>query len=101
MSVFGAWDIRISTPLGEQVGKLDIAPAGQDGFTGRVHGGPGEMAIAGQVECDRLIWRMSLPKPVAMDLDCEARADGDRLAGTLKAGFFGGFKLTGTRAHSR
>jgi hypothetical protein len=98
VSVAGTWDITIRTPLGEQKGKLTVTPDGAGGFTGRVWGGPGEMAIAGNVDGDRLTWRMTMDKPMPMKLDCHALVEGDTLTGGLKAGIFGTMPVTGTRS---
>ena len=98
MSVAGTWDIRIRTPLGEQTGKLTVTPDSSGGFTGRVHGGPGSMDIAGRVEGHRLVWQMTVDKPMTMNLDCHATIEGDTLTGGLKAGIFGTMPVTGSRA---
>jgi hypothetical protein len=97
MSVAGTWDISIKTPIGAQTARVAVTPDHVGGFTGTVGGDTGALDIAGRIDGDRLSWTMKTTKPMPLDLDCEAVADGDTLNGTVKAGVFGSMPLTGTR----
>ncbi len=97
-NVAGIWDIAIKTPVGEQKARVSVVPDHVGGFTGLVSGDPGSMEIAGKIVGNTLAWKMSTTKPMPLDLDCTAEVDGDTLSGGVKAGFFGTFPLTGTRA---
>jgi hypothetical protein len=97
MSVAGNWNIRIATPIGDQKGVATIVPDGAGRFTGTISGDVGSMNIAGEAQGDHLTWTMKIAKPMPLDLECEADAQGDALTGALKAGFLGSFKLSGTR----
>ena len=58
----------------------------------------GSMPIEGTVAGDTLTWKQSITVPMPMTLDCEATVSGDTLTGSVGAGAFGSFPLTGTRA---
>ncbi len=58
----------------------------------------GAMDIEGDVSGNTISWKMSISSPMPMTLDCEATADGDTLTGSVGAGAFGSFPLSGTRA---
>jgi hypothetical protein len=93
----GQYDILVKTPLGDQHGRLAIAPDG-DRFTGSLSGELGSQDIPdGTIQGDRLQWAMDVTKPMTLKLTCEAAVDGDALTGTVKAGIFGTFPMTGKR----
>jgi hypothetical protein len=70
-----------------------------DTFTGTNAGAMGAMEVEnGKVDGNRLTWTMKMTVPMPMTLECDATVDGDALNGTVKAGMFGTFAMTGTRA---
>ena len=75
MSVAGTYDCTIKSPMGDQASKFTV-----------------------NVDGDTLTWKMNMTVPMPMTLDCDATVDGDTLTGNVKAGAFGTFPLTGTRA---
>ncbi len=97
MSVGGTYAIVVKTPIGEQRGLLAIVPAG-DTFTGSLSGDLGLETVSGTVDGSTVRWTMEVAKPMALKLDCTAAINGDTLTGTVKAGFFGTYAMTGTRA---
>ncbi len=97
MSVAGTYDCVTKTPMGDQKSKFTVAVDG-DSFTGLNAGGMGSMEVeGGKVDGNTLTWKMNMTVPMPMTLDCEATIDGDALTGTIKAGAFGAFPMTGTR----
>ena len=87
----------VKTPLGDQRGRLAVAPQGCR-FSGSLSGDLGSQAISdGAIQDGRLLWTMDVTTPMALKLVCEASVDGDALSGTVKAGIFGSFPMTGTR----
>ncbi len=97
MSVAGTYDCVTKTPMGDQKSKFTVNVDG-DSFTGINAGGMGSMEVAdGKVDGNTLTWKMNMTVPMPMTLDCEATIDGDALTGTVKAGAFGAFPMTGTR----
>jgi len=97
-NVDGSWNTVTKTPLGDQVAVLTIASAG-DSFTGNYAGAMGNVEIQdGKVDGDKLTFKIDITVPMPMTLTCEATVDGDSLNGTVTAGAFGSFPITGTRA---
>lgn len=97
MSVAGTYDCVTKTPMGDQKSKFTVNVDG-DSFTGQNAGQMGTMDVVdGKVSGNTLTWKMNMTVPMPMTLDCEATIDGDALTGTVKAGAFGAFPMTGTR----
>ena len=95
------FDIAEGIPQGKS---LDIAQSSPvDGFdasfTGTNSGAMGSADVVdGTVDGNTLSWKMNMTVPMPMTLECEATIDGDNLTGTVGAGAFGSFPMTGTRA---
>jgi hypothetical protein len=97
-NVDGSWNTVTKSPLGDQQAVLTVASDG-DSFTGSFNGGMGSVNITdGKVDGDTLHWSLDITVPMPMTLTCEATVDGDALNGTVTAGAFGSFPITGTRA---
>ena len=98
MSVAGTYDCVTKTPMGDQSSKFTVNVDG-DTFTGNNAGAMGSMEVEnGKVDGNRLTWTMKMTVPMPMTLECDATIDGDALNGSVKAGMFGTFAMTGTRA---
>jgi hypothetical protein len=98
MSVSGTYECVIKSPMGDQKSTFTVTADG-DSFSGSMAGGMGSMDIpSGTVEGNTLRWQMNMTVPMPMTLDCDATIDGDSLTGNVKAGAFGTFPLSGTRA---
>jgi hypothetical protein len=96
-NVDGSWDTLVKSPMGDQKATLTIASSGSS-FTGSYSGAMGTTEIKdGTVDGDRLTWKLDITVPMPMTLDAEATVDGDAMTGTVTAGAFGAFPLTGTR----
>ena len=96
--VDGKWDCSVESPMGDQEFVLTVSSDG-DRFTGSAVGNIGSKDIPdGTVEGDTLRWTMQISKPMPLTLSCTAVISGDSLAGKVKAGIFGSFPITGTRA---
>ena len=97
MSVAGTYDCLTKTPMGDQKSKFTVTVDG-DSFTGQNAGGMGSMDVEnGKVDGNTLTWSMKMTVPMPMTLEGEATIDGDALTGSVKAGAFGTFPMTGTR----
>ncbi len=97
MSVAGTYDCVIKSPMGDQKSKFTVTVDGNS-FTGMMAGGMGSMEVAdGKVSGNTLTWKMNMTVPMPMTLDCDAAIDGAAIVGTVKAGAFGAFPLSGTR----
>jgi hypothetical protein len=95
-TVDGSYDCTVKSPLGDQKMTLTVRSDGA-GFTGDVSGAMGSMDVTGTVDGDTIAWKQSMTVPMPMTLDCEATIDGDTLTGTVGAGAFGSFPMSGTR----
>ncbi|MFP5396629.1 MAG: hypothetical protein ACLGHF_10800 [Alphaproteobacteria bacterium] len=97
MSVAGTYECVTKTPMGDQKSDVTIVVNG-DTFTGTNAGQMGSMEMEnGKVDGNKLTWTMKMTVPMPMTLEGEATVDGDTITGTVKAGAFGSFPLSGTR----
>ena len=97
MSVAGTYECVTKTPMGDQKSDVTIVVDG-DTFTGSNVGAMGSMELEnGKVDGNKLTWSMKMTVPMPMTLDGEATVDGDTLTGSVKAGAFGSFPMSGTR----
>jgi hypothetical protein len=96
-NVDGSWNTVTRSPMGDQAAVLTVNSAGST-FTGTYAGAMGTTEVKdGAVDGDHLTWKIDITVPMPMTLDCEATVDGDAMTGTVTAGAFGSFPLTGTR----
>jgi hypothetical protein len=96
-NVDGSWNTVAKTPMGDQNATLTVQSSGGT-FTGNYSGAMGSSEIKdGKVDGDTLTWSLDITVPMPMTLTCEATVDGDSINGTVTAGAFGSFPLTGTR----
>ena len=97
MSIAGTYECVTKTPMGDQKSDVTIVVNG-DTFTGTNAGQMGSMEMEnGKVDGNKLTWTMKMTVPMPMTLEGEATVDGDTITGTVKAGAFGSFPLSGTR----
>ena len=94
--VDGTYDCVVKSPLGDQKTTLTVKSDGST-FTGTNSGAMGSTDVSGTVEGNTLSWKLSVSVPMSMTLDCEGTVDGDTLTGTVSAGAFGSFPMTGKR----
>ena len=97
MSADGAWKTTINSPMGAQEGTLTVATSG-DTFTGKMDSPQGSQDVSGKVDGDTLTFSAAITTPFPMTLEFTVKTEGDALSGTVKAGAFGSFPITGTRA---
>lgn len=94
----GKWDCVVKSPMGDQKSVLTVNIDG-DTWTGTNAGAQGSLECKdGKVDGDTITWKMDMTVPMPMTLEGRATASGDTLTGEVKAGAFGAFPLTGTRA---
>lgn len=96
--VDGNWDVVVKSPLGDQKLTMAVTSNGNS-FTGTGSGAMGAAEISGEIENgNTLVWKQQVTTPMPMTLDMKATVEGDTMTGTVGAGAFGSFPLTGTRA---
>ena len=92
----GSWDTVVKSPLGDQKAVLTVKTDG-GAFSGSYVGAMGSVDISGTADGDTIKWSMNITVPMPMTLTNEATIDGDTITGSVTAGAFGSFPLTGTR----
>ena len=95
-SVDGTYDCVVKSPLGDQKTTLTVKSDGGS-FTGSNSGAMGSTDVQGTVDGNSIAWKQQMTVPMPMTLDCQATIEGDTLKGTVGAGSFGSFPMTGTR----
>jgi hypothetical protein len=97
-NVDGSWNTVAKTPMGDQAATLTVISNG-DTFTGTFSGAMGNTEVKdGKVDGDRLTFEIDITVPMPMTLTGDVTVDGDSLNGTVTAGAFGAFPISGTRA---
>jgi hypothetical protein len=97
MAADGKWEIVINSPLGAQKAQLELKTDGAS-LTGTQQAAQGSGPLEnGKVDGNNLSWSAKISSPMPMTLDFTGTVDGDKLAGSVKAGSFGSFPFTGTR----
>jgi hypothetical protein len=97
MSVAGKYECVTRSPMGDQTSILTVEVDG-DSFSGSNSGPMGNMAITGgTIDGNTISWSSDITVPMPMKLDCKATIEGDELSGTVTAGMFGSFPMTGKR----
>ena len=94
--VDGSWDCTVKSPLGDQKMTLTVRSEGST-WSGTVSGAMGSSDLSGEADGDTISWKQQMTVPMPMTLDCKATANGDTMTGTVGAGAFGSFPLSGTR----
>jgi hypothetical protein len=94
--VDGSWDCTVKSPLGDQKMTLTVKSEGST-WSGTVSGAMGSSDLTGEANGNQISWKQQMTVPMPMTLDCQATAEGDTLTGTVGAGAFGSFPLSGSR----
>ena len=98
MSIDGSWKITVNSPMGKQESTLELKAEG-GALTGTQGAQGGSQPIKdGKVDGDTVSWSNSITTPFPMTLEFTGQVDGDTLKGSVKAGAFGSFPFTGSRA---
>lgn len=98
MSVDGNWNITVQSPMGAQPSTLSLkADGGTLTGTQSAQGNTADIAN-GKVDGDTVTWSNAITTPFPMTLEFNGKVEGDTLNGNVKAGAFGSFPFTGTRA---
>jgi hypothetical protein len=99
MSIDGKWNVTVNSPMGPQKSELTLK---SDGATLTGSGsGPGGASVDitdGKIDGGNVSWKIAITSPMPMTLEFTGVHDGDTLNGNAKAGMFGTFPFTGTRA---
>jgi hypothetical protein len=98
MAVDGNWEITINSPMGAQKAKLELVS--KDGaLTGTQHAQGSSQPLAnGKADGDTVSWSANITSPMPLTLEFSGAVEGDAIKGSVKAGAFGSFPFSGTRA---
>ena len=98
MSVDGAWNVTVNSPMGSQDAVLTLVTDG-DRLSGKFDGPQGIQEFeGGSANGNSLSWKLKVTQPMAMDLDFTAEVEGDSISGNVKLGAFGDAPFSGMRA---
>src|SRR3954449_11527798 len=98
MNIDGHWNLVIDSPMGRQQANVELrTEAGQLlGTLVNTTNGLSSDIFDGTVEGDALGWKIRMNK-IRLTLSFNTTVTGDQMAGKVKAGSFGSFKVTGER----
>ena len=95
MSVAGTYKITINSPMGAQEASLTL----NDDGTGNMSGAQGSQDLDEvTIEGNAASWSTEIQQPMPMKLEFTATVDGDDISGDVKAGAFGSFPFSGSKA---
>jgi len=98
MAIDGKWNIVVNSPMGAQKSELTLKASGGT-LTGSGSGQGGSQEIAdGKIDGNNVSWKISITTPFPMTLEFAGTLAGDSLSGKVKAGNFGSFDWSATRA---
>jgi hypothetical protein len=98
MAIDGKWNIVVNSPMGAQKSEVTFKSDGSTlTGTGVAQGSSQELAD-GKVDGDNVSWKVSITTPFPMTLEFAGAVAGDAISGNVKAGNFGSFPFSGTRA---
>jgi hypothetical protein len=98
MSVEGKWNLKVSTPMGEQTPVLTLNVKGNE-CSGSFAGAQGTAEFSGgSVEGDNVSFSLQIEAMgQKINLECSATIDGDKISGELKSPM-GPAQFSGERA---
>jgi hypothetical protein len=98
MSIDGKWNTVVKSPMGDQKSLVTFK---QDGGTlsgsGEAQGNTTQLQD-GKIDGNAVSWKIAITSPMPMTLEFTGTVDGDAMSGNVKAGAFGSFPWSGTRA---
>jgi len=95
MAVDGKYNIVVKSPMGDQPSTLEI---NADGSGTQSAQGRSQPIANGKIDGNNVSWSNSITTPFPMTLEFAGTVDGDKISGNVKAGSFGSFPFSGTRA---
>jgi hypothetical protein len=98
MSVDGTWNVTVNSPMGAQPSTLTLMSEGGALTGSQTAQGATQPIANGKIDGDTVTWSNSITTPFPMTLEFTGKLDGDTLNGSVKAGAFGAFPFTGSRA---
>ncbi len=98
MAIDGNWEITINSPMGAQKAKLELT-AKDGALTGTQQAQGSSQPVAnGKIDGSNVSWSANITSPLPMTLEFSGNVEGDTIKGSVKAGAFGSFPFSGSRA---
>jgi len=98
VSIDGKWNAVVKSPMGDQKSELTFKAEGAV-LTGTASAQGQSQAIKnGKIDGANISWSIDITTPMPMTLDFSGTYAGDTMSGSVKAGAFGSFPWSGTRA---
>ena len=98
MSIDGAWNLVIKSPMGDQKSTLTAKAEGST-LRGTMSGAGGQSELEnGKVEVDQVSWTAKITNPMPLTLEFAGSVSGNNISGNVKLGAFGSAPFTGERA---
>ena len=98
MSIDGKWNQVVKSPMGDQKSVVTFKQEGTT-LTGTAEAQGNSQAIQdGTINGNAIAWKVSITTPFPMTLEFAGTFEGDAMSGKVKAGAFGSFDWSGTRA---
>jgi hypothetical protein len=98
MSIDGKWNIVVKSPMGDQKSVVTFKADGNT-LTGSGEAQGNSQAIQdGKIDGANISWKVSITTPFPMTLEFAGTYSADAMSGKVKAGNFGSFDWSGTRA---
>lgn len=98
MSVDGDWKVTMNSPMGAQEATLTLKAEGS-ALSGKIVGPQGTQDFAGgTIDGEALSWKINMTQRMPIELEFDARVEGDSISGNVKLGAFGNATFQGARA---
>ncbi len=98
MSIDGKWNITVISPMGDQKSVVTFKAEGNT-LTGTAEAQGNSQALQdGKIDGNAISWKVSITTPFPMTLEFTGTYSADAMSGKVKAGNFGSFDWSGTRA---
>lgn len=98
MKVDGDWKVKMNSPMGTQDATLTLKADGNS-LSGKIVGPQGTQDFdGGSIDGEALSWKINMTQPMPIELEFDAKVDGDTITGNVKLGAFGNATFDGQRA---
>ncbi|MEX0943562.1 MAG: hypothetical protein WD002_13570 [Pseudomonadales bacterium] len=88
----------MNSPMGTQDATLTLKADGNS-LSGKIVGPQGTQDFdGGSIDGEALSWKINMTQPMPIELEFDAKVDGDTITGNVKLGAFGNATFDGQRA---
>jgi hypothetical protein len=98
MSADGNWSLVVATPMGERHSMLSVKTEGSAFIGSQAADGNSMEIFDGNVNGNKLSWKVSIIDPMPMTLEFNGAINGDEISGSVTLGGFGESSFSGQRS---